>query len=525
MPPNEIADRDTDIVGAITTLRRRAGLILLCVVITAAAAVGFSLFQQKQYSAAASLLFRDPGFAQSLFGNDAASTSPDPSREAATNQELVGLEVVAARTSKALEGRLSPSQVSGMVEVSSNGESDVVAVTATDASPALATKVANTFSRQFISFRADTDQSKLLEAKLLADREFRNLPPDQQQGIRGGSLARAAEKLGVLASLQTGNAELVQPASLPGSPSSPKPMRNGVLGALLGLFLGVGLAFLFERLNRTLREPEEAREVFDLPVLGTVPESKTIALSNQPGTKAADLPFAEEEAFRTLRASLRYFNVDHDMRSVLVTSYAAGVGKTTVAWNLARVAATSSRVVLVEGDLRRPQISKRGSLKLVPGLAELLTHQVDLEDVIQSSPANEGSESDTGDRGTGLDVIVAGATPPNPAELIESQTMNETLSQLTERYDLVIIDTPPTGAVSDSFPLLQRVDGIIAVVRMGESTRESAERLREQLARLEAPVLGLVANGMKLRRGKYGYGYGYGTYGQPNSAETADNSI
>ena len=511
---SETASRNTDVVRAVSTLRRRSGLVFLCVAITAVAAIVFSLFQEKQYSSTASLLFRDPGFAQSLFGNDAASPSPDPSREAATNQELVGLEVVSARTSNALDEKLSTDEISAMVEVSANGQSDVVSVTATDESPALATKVANTFARQFIAFRADTDRSKLRRAKFLADQEFKRLPPDQQQGIRGESLARAAEKLGVMASLQTGNAELVQPAELPESPSSPKPKRNGILGAIVGLLLGIGLAFLFERLNRTLREPEEARKAFDLPALGIIPKSKTIALSADKRSLAEDLPFTEEEAFRTLRASLRYFNVGHDMRTVLITSYAAGVGKTTVSWNLARVAAASSRVVLVETDLRRPQLSKRAGLKPTPGLAELLTHQVDLDDVIQPGLKNGTENNGENKADHRLDVIVAGAIPPKPADLIESQAMDETMSRLTERYDLIIVDTPPTGAVSDAFPLMQRVDGIIVVVRMGESTRESAERLREQLTRLDAYVLGFVANGMKSsRRGKYGYGYEY--YGDP----------
>jgi receptor protein-tyrosine kinase len=283
----------------------------------------------------------------------------------------------------------------------------------------------------------------------------------------------------------------------------------------------VGLSFLFERLNRKIREPEEAQEAFGLPVLGTVPESKAIMASNE-GAMAAELPFMENEAFRMLRASLRYFNVDEELRTALVTSHSAEVGKSTVAWNLARVAATSSKTIIVETDLRNPTLSRQHGLRVGPGLAELLTHQVDLDATIQSKPIAAGANGANG-AGTALDVIVAGSLPPNPAELIESKAMDEALSQLAERYELVVIDTAPVGVVSDAFPLVRKVDGVIVVARMGRTTRDSAQRLREQLNRLEAPVLGVVANGIKVRRGgKYGYGYYGGYYGAPgDQGETA----
>jgi succinoglycan biosynthesis transport protein ExoP len=281
----------------------------------------------------------------------------------------------------------------------------------------------------------------------------------------------------------------------------------------LGLLLGIGLAFLLERLNRRLRDPEEAQEVSGLPILGTIPESKAIGASNE-GT-VTDLPFMENEAFRMLRASLRYFNVDHSVRSVLVTSHGPEAGKSTVAWNLARVAATSSsaKVVIVDADLRNPSLARQHGIATGPGLAELLTHQIVLDQAIQVKPISPS--------GGVLDVIVAGAPPPNPAELIESQMMSEVLAQLGASYDLVIIDTAPLGVVSDAFPLLRKVDGVVAVARMGKSTRDSVGQLREQLRRLEAPVLGLVANGVKVGRGgKYGYGYGY--YGPPAEELKAD---
>lgn len=524
--PEEIEAEKSDLGGVIAVLRRRVGLIVLCVVIATVGALGYSLSQQKEYSASASLLFRNPGFAESLFGNAVTTPATDPTREAATNEKLVGLEIVSKRTSEHLSG-LTPEEVSEMVSVSSSGEAEIVSVTATGPDPAQAKTVANVFARQFIAFRAEADKAKLTEAKRLAEEEYARLSPEQQAGPRGEALSSGAEKLGILASLQTGNAELVQPAELPSAPSSPKPLRNGVLAAIIGLLLGCGLAFFFERLDRRLRNPEEARDAFGLPILAAVPESKAIVASNR-RTAAVELPFMENEAFRMLRAQLRYFNTDREVRTVAVSSHAAGVGKSTVAWNLARIAATSSKAIVVEADLRNPTLSTQHGLHAAPGLAELLTRQVDLDTAIQSKTIAAESNG-AGHPGMPLDVIVAGSHPPNPAELIESQTMSEIFSELKMRYELVVIDTAPIGVVSDAIPLLRMADGLIVVARIGQTTRDTAAEMRNQLDRLGVPTLGVVANAVKLsRRNRDSYGYGYGprpqgtTAEQPSAAAQAD---
>ena len=151
--------------------------------------------------------------------------------------------------------------------------------------------------------------------------------------------------------------------------------------------------------------------------------------------------------------------------------------------------------------------------------------QISLDDAIQSKASahrDNGNGSARSDDKV-LDVIVSGPPPPNPTELLESQTMRDLHAELRERYDLIVFDTAPMGVVSDAFPLLREVDGVIVVTRLGQSTRDHAERLREQLERLEAPTLGVVANGMKVRRGgRYGYGYGYGGYyGEPEKPKSA----
>ncbi|HEV7562655.1 MAG TPA: polysaccharide biosynthesis tyrosine autokinase, partial [Solirubrobacterales bacterium] len=494
-------------------------LILLCLVVAAAAATGFSLLQTKEYTASASLLFRNPGFAEDVFGTSPSSSPTDPTREAATNQQLVGMQVVAGRTAKVLGGDYTEALVHNMVAVSSNGQSEIVSITATSQSPAAAQEVANTFARQFIAFRADTDKSKLLQAKDLAEENFNTLTPVQQEGVRGQSLSRAAERLGVLASLQTGNAELVQPATEPTSPSSPKPLRNGFLGAIFGLLLGIGLAFLFDRLGSQFREPEEIRDAFELPVLSVIPDSARLSQTVDDDESSGTLPFAENEAFRTLRAALRYFNVDTDVRSVMVVSHEAQAGKSTVAWNLARAAAASSRAIIVETDLRASCLAHRHRLRHGPGLAEVLTGQASMDEAIQSIHLPHGSATNGNGNGRTLDVMVGGATPPNPSELLESHVMQQTLAELSSRYDFIVLDTAPLGVVSDAYPLVRRVDGVIIVSRIRSSRRDAAERLRERLAQLRAPLLGVVVNGGRRRKGRYGYGQGY--YGDPEEAADA----
>jgi capsular exopolysaccharide synthesis family protein len=517
MSDNEFQKSDLERILAL--LRRRWWLIVGCTVVFALLGLGLSLQQEKQYSATAELLFRDPGYAQDLFGTSVTQQNADPAREAATNEKLVGLSVIAKRTAKAL-GDTSWESISNHVEVAGEGEAELVGVTATDPDPDRAADIANTFARQFIKFRAEADRSKLLQAKSKAERSFEDLSTEEKASARGQSLSRGAERLSILASLQTGNAELVQPADPPASPSSPKTARNVVIGAILGLFLGLALAVFAERLNRKLQSPEEAESVSGVTVLGTIPDSQRINASNDQSA-AQTLSPTDNEAFWMLRASLRYFNVDSEIKVVLVTSYEAAAGKSTVSWNLARAATGgASKAIVIEADLRKPHIASQHGLKSGPGLTQLLTNQASLTEVIQSksiprSPTGSGPGSDES-----VDVIVAGSIPPNPAELLESRTLEEVLASLREKYDLIVIDTAPIGVVADSFSVMARVDGVVCIARMRQTTRDSLAHLCERLRHLKAPVLGVVANGVR-RKKRDGYGYGY--YLDPDSDEPTDS--
>ena len=268
-------ERDTSRI--LSGLLRRAPLIVACTLLAAGAALLFSLLQTKQYTADASLLFRDPGFDQLLFR--AQGNYVDPTREGATNISLVSLEAVAERTAASLGGQLTGDEISRKVSVQSEGQSDVALIRATDAGPRFAASLANAFAENYIAFRRQADRRKVRQARNLVEADFARLSPAEQQSDEGQSLQRQLSQLSTLEALQTGNAELVQRATVPTSPSSPATIRNTVLAWILGLFLGIGLALLLERLDRRLRQPSDFADTYGLPVLAEVPDSKSLAQS------------------------------------------------------------------------------------------------------------------------------------------------------------------------------------------------------------------------------------------------------
>ena len=496
-------------------LLRRAPLIVACTLLAAGAALVFSLVQTKQYMADASLLFRDPGFDQRIFGSSVAQ-APDPTREAATNITLVSLKAVADRTAATLGGGLTGDEISNKVSVQSEGQSDVASVQATDPTPQFAATLANAFAESYIAFRRDADRRKVQQARNLVEADFAQLSPTAQQSSEGQSLQRQISRLSTLEALQTGNAELVQHATVPTSPSSPKTVRNTIVGWILGLLLGIGLAALLERHDRRLREPKEFEETFGLPVLTEISETKSLA---RPDNGMGELLAAEGDAFQMLRARLRYFNVDRDIHSVLVTSAVPAEGKTTVAWNLALSAAGAGlRTVFVEADFHQQTIARQ-TPTLPSGLSEILSGQSSLRSAVQRVPTEDRQNGKEGIRH--LDVIVSGSKPPNPVELLESEGMKRLVAELSDDYDLVVIDSPPLPILADGIPLTKLVDGVIVVGRINKTTRDEAQALHEQLESLGAPVLGVVANRVS-RRGRSYYG---GYYRSRSSRSRPDAGV
>jgi polysaccharide biosynthesis transport protein len=506
-------------------LRRRAPLIVLCLLLVAGSAFAFSKQQTKKYTATASLVFNNDQLNQQVAGLSAVNSTSQQSQQS-TNVKLVELGNTASRTARIVGQGLTGAQVKEDLDISAQGESNIVDVSATATSPALAAEIANTYAAQFVASQQNANHRYFSSALALVNKQLASLSPQQRVGPEGLALQDRAQSLAILAELQSGNVQIAQSASVPTTPSSPKVLRNTILGGVLGLLLGLALAFLLERLDRRIKQPDDLEQIFKLPLLAMIPDSSAYEQhTSHPRRGApAPLPAREVEVFRMLRARLRYFNVDRDLRLMLVTSAASADGKTTVVQNLAEAAAsTGGRVLIIEADLRRPSIAGRLSLNRGPGLAEVLIYGSTIEDAIQVVEVASASAA-SGAASSALSVLTAGTPPPNPVELIESHAMERVLEWAEKSYDLVLIDTPPLSVVPDAIPLLHRVHGVVIVSRLGKSTRDGAVRMREELASLGAPMLGVVANGFKTRDSpgyRYDYYYapgaGYGSNGKQSA--------
>jgi receptor protein-tyrosine kinase len=441
----------------LAALRQGWWLAVMGVVIGGLAALGVSLLMTPRYSAETQLFVSTDDSSSTSAVFQGSQFSQD---RVSSYAELLGGEELATRVVDALDLNMSPGQLIGEIEVSTVPQTVLLNVTVTDPSPQQARLIAEEIATQFPAMVTELETTS-----------------------SGASPVRVA---------------VVHPPVLPSVPSSPQTLLNVILGALVGLLLGAVAAITRDRLDRSIKKPEEAADLAGAPVMGVVLRNTGLE-----STKVVDRNRMTRvaEDYRQLRANLQFLDVDEPPKVIMVSSSLPGEGKTTAVINLALALAEAGRkVTVVEADLRRPKVTRYLGMIGGVGLTNVLAGSADITEVTQYYGVD------------GLAIIAAGPTPPNPSELVASASMAELLGKLRASNDFVLVDSPPILPVSDSTGLAVLVDGVLLSVRYGVTRKDQLQQAAATIQRVGARTLGVILNIVPPKAEiaqALGHGYGY----------------
>ena len=313
------------------------------------------------------------------------------------------------------------------------------------------------------------------------------------------ALLQRAKETGISGELKTSNIRVVDRAEIPRNPVRPKKLVNLMLGLFGGLMAGVSLAFFVEYLDNRIKNPDEIKQFLGLSFLGLVPGMRAQDLEEGRSPLITDaVPQNFAEAFRGIRSSVVFSSAEEGSRSVVVTSTQPSEGKTVVAANLAMsLAQAGQRILLIDGDMRKPRIHELLKLKQDPGLSSLLVGRAKANDAVQKSGVNN------------LWVLPAGPNPPNPAELLGSTRFRDLLKTLLEHFDWLVIDAPPVMAVTDAPVIAHRTTGVVFVIGSEQVNRHTARTAIDLLLGSKATILGAVLNRVNVQKNPYYYSHYY----------------
>ncbi len=314
------------------------------------------------------------------------------------------------------------------------------------------------------------------------------------------TLVKRAKETGVSEQLELSNIRIIDPAETPESPIRPNKRRNIFRAGLLGLMLGLGLAFFVEYLDNTIKNPDDVNMYLGLPFLGYIPTARKEAKT--PGE--IDLIVHQKprsvisEAYRSMRTSILFAFADKPAKVILITSSNPQEGKTSVSINLGTTMAnTGEKTLIVDADMRCSRLHKSFGLDKEIGLSDYLVGNVDFDRAIKPTKIEN------------LYLLSAGSTPPNPAELLNSNKMKAFLDEAKKRFDKIVIDTTPVLTVTDAAIIANMVDGVIMIVRCGKTPIEFILRSKQKLQDSKANILGVLLNNIDIGKESYYYYYYY----------------
>jgi non-specific protein-tyrosine kinase len=498
-------------------------LLILAAMLAAVTAFLVSKRMTPVYQASTKLLVNEAPTARNADYNSILTSE----RLARTYSEMLTTNPVIEGVIKDLGLNLEAKELQKSIQVELLRDTQLIEVKVDNTNPVVAANIANMLVSKFSEKTTELQASRYasskqnLETQLARiDEQIQNTA-DQLNKLKGStqnqteidrldtalaqyrqtyaSLLQSYEQVRVAEAGSTSNVVQIEPATVPERPIRPRTLMNTSLAGIIGMIIAAGVILLIEALDDTIRGPDDIARVLKIPVLGLIIRHETsdgnLVSLVQPRSPVS-------ESFRSLRTNLQFASVDTPLHVLLITSPSPSDGKTTIAANLGIVMAQGGRqVVMVDADMRRPRIHKMFDIPNRVGLSGMF---------VQTKIKLDGSLQKTSTEG--LMALPAGELPPNPAELLGSEKLIDIFNQIGQQADMVIIDSPPLMAVTDSAVLAHRVDGVLLVIKPGTTKTVAAKQAVEQLQRVGANVLGVVLNEVDFSRSRYAYYHYKGYY-------------
>ena len=500
-------------------LRRSRLIVIVAVILFGAGAWALTAGDKSIYQATSSLSFQDPGLQTANLSQTSITPTNDAAARVQINAATITRPAIVAAVGQILPRVPKPSLTQGVSAAAQTATGFlVIQVQSTDA--ALAQALANAYA---LAVKNEERQTARSEFGIAATKlqQLANQPSIKHNPIAETEYVTRISNL-QFASQTADPVTIATNASIPTSPISPHPTRDVLLGVLLGLTIGVLVAFGRDALDRRLRGSQEITAELQWPILGHIKERSLgrVGFIAANGHKQAD--DADLEAFRILRQNIQFLDIDHPPRSITVTSAKPEEGKSTVAAALACATALTGRLtLLIDADLRRPTLAKKLGVEGKPGLTDYILGEAEPEEVLRTIALGADAPATNGKRrkapaetklvppqvaGSHLVVIPAGTVTSYPAELLSSQRLKSFLEQVSEAYDVVIIDTSPVLPVADALTLVSLTDAALICVRASQTTNRELRAVKHALGQLPPRPSGVVITGVR-RGGEADFGY------------------
>ena len=514
----------------VATLRRGAWIVALATLALGLLAAYISSRQESLHQATSDVFVETKNVGSAIAD---VQSGAEPARVLETQAAVARVpDVIRPTLSASPSKSRDPGLFLSRSTVTADPKADILNFTVTDPDPQSAVRLSGRYARSYIAYRRKLDTGALTRARIEVDSELRSLQRSRGPVALSSSpvyaeLSKRRQDLKTREVLLDSIAVLGRPAQ-EAVQTQPHPLRNGILGAILGFMLGIGIVLVRDLLNSRVRTVGDMEEHLGLPLLGRLLEPpKSLRLRNEL-VMIATPEAPQTEAFQLLATNIEFSNLERGAKSFMIASANPSEGKSTTISNLAVTFARSGkRVVLVDLDLRRPVLHRFFNLEETPGITDVALGRAWLDEALVAVPiGNQPSEDDDDEDadaplGGVLEVLPAGPLPPNPAEFVRSQALSDVLARLEARADLVFVDAPAMLAVSDAINLTPKVDALIVLARLPTVRTSALKELERILANAPVAKLGFIVTGAESDEtfaGGYGYGYGYGYGPEPPKA-------